>query len=271
MRGIISYIKPGTVHRYSHHKELLHILSIPNILNSYIDRIRDEVTQHKRGIIGITDLKIGDIILSTSRSYMEWVRYENEFIAPLIIAMVVNAYSILIEPDDPKKLYRKLLESITGEQAAKVIETIRITGGKIQIDYLEEQGYSIPMVKREDISLWEILEKTSEQFIIYRGIVDYNLIGKTSNIIFQENLNGISLNSSIVKGFLEYLMDTIDSKYRNGIKEAIENNGMENGYGIKLLYKIDQEMKKNNVTTHYALPLILNATFYAMHKGAMPP
>ena len=271
MWGLASYIKPGTLHRYSHHYELHYLQSIVSISTSSISRIFEEASKYRKGQIGVRGISICYFIRDVSRLIAEWTRIKLQYIFPLITSYTVNLYSIILDHNDPLRIQRLIYSTNYGVDAVNLVEAIKLVGEGGEIEQLRDKGINESSIMRDGASLHEFFEALETRYKSYQYIYPSSLHNKISRIIYEENASGVQLNNAIVRGYLEYLLEHGEKIYQEKIEKAISSGGMNTINGRKSLYKIDLMMKKNGINHHEALPLIINSLFNSMIKGAMPP
>jgi hypothetical protein len=268
---ILSYIKPGTIHRYSHHRELQYLLSLQNIFSSYYPGIQEEAAKYRKGTIGINMIKIGDMIYGSLKNLIEWTRWSSSYVIPMAISHAVNSYAYVLGTEDFSRIKNLILNVSVNKLGSYILDSLKLTGSREELEYLEERGYTSAVLERESISLQELTSILAERFPCYKAFVIRKTEDRVSRIIYDENVSGNNLNSSIIKGYLYLLQEFCKEPYTKAVKAAFEKNGMRTAEGRKLLYNLDMDLRKRGKNLHSHLPALLNSVFSAMVRGAMPP
>ncbi len=265
--AVYSYIKPGAMHRYSPGPQPYNYMRVALSLSNEIYRLAIDIDRASRGEIGLPDIRIGQII---SRSLREGlvslgVLAPLEMISSIIFSALALSYGLSRREDKPSGLLKALydiLSTTTVRDTLELYDTLRRMGYN-EAEYLELQGYTRGYLEVEGYRLIDFTRILANKHKLFSYIQPHNrfVVNIAERIIEDYDL-GKDLNNAIVRGYVELLAKEY-SDLAKKLDEAVKLKLMRTRDGLRLLYNIDQEIRKTGKSFDELIPVLILAVSIA--------
>lgn len=260
--SIYSYVKPGTIHRFSLHDIDLHryVRIVTSSLDSYINAI--ELGSHvAKGLLTFPTLNVGRVITRSIVTSMRWLTnsLSAEFHLIMIPSTIALSYSIIVSGQSFINTFKKAVINIMRHSGVKdSIEVYSVIKDITPFnDLMSELGITEGYIRVNSLSLYDL----------------YSMLGKKSrslNVLVSKLDIIISMSSRFVKIYNEvgdYNLATV----------ATYVDGLERIYGIPLkldisrgrvtineLYSVDREFRSKNMSFNDLIPLLCLSVLLAL-------
>lgn len=262
-----SYIKPGAIHRYSPGIQPYNYVRVALSLLNEVYRLAVDVSRAYKGEIGLPDIRLGQAL---SRSLREGI-VSLGALAPLdmVLSIIFSALALAHgysrreqKPSGYLKALYDVLSATTTRDVLEFYDTLRRMGYD-EAEYLELQGYTRGYIEVEGYRLPDIIRSLSNKHKLFNYVQPHNrVIVDVAEIIIEDYETGKDLNNAVVRGYVE-LLRREENSLTEKINEALKLKLTRTRNGLKLLYSLDQELRRSGKNFDELVPVLVLAVSIA--------
>lgn len=256
-----SYIKPGAMHRYSSGPQPYNYVHIALSLSNEVYRLAVDVDRACRGEIGLPDIRLGQTL---SRSLREGL-VSLGVLAPLdmVLSIIFSALALSHgysrkeqKPSGYLKALYDVLSATTIRDTLEFYDTLRRMGYS-EVEYLELQGYTRGYIEVEGYRLIDIIRPLSSKHKLFNYVQPHNrFIVDVAETIIEDYEAGKDLNNAVVRGYIE-LLRREENSLAERLEEALRLKLTRTRDGLRLLYNLDQELRKSGRSFDGLIPVLV--------------
>ena len=265
-----AYIKPGCMHRFSEHKELIDYITLGPKLYNVLVKASEVGEKVASGKIGAPSAGLGRLLSDAIKAIGGRLTKNSVFydaIVSLTVTTIAASHALAthkreISESRIEKSLRLFLASSTGKDSSVLVHVTRTIGPSKYVSLFNKADFTRTRVELEDISLYEIFYTLSPISVSLRALLEFTpIINTVKNIKkYYEKLRDV--NSALVSAYILTLLDL--GKPPLWVKKELEyilsEGAMVSRASAKKLFEIDRKMRKENIDYNKLLPILTTAS-----------
>jgi len=265
-----AYIKPGCMHRFSEHKELIDYITLGPKLYNVLVKASEIGEKVASGKIGAPSAGIGRL-LSDAIKAIGGRLTKNRVFYDAIVSLTITAIAAShastvhkreISESRIEKSLRLFLASSTGKDSSALVHITRTIGPTKYVSLFNKADYTRTRVEMEDISLYEIFYTLSPISISLKALVEFTPIVNTIKNIkkYYEKLRDV--NNALVSAYISELLDLEKPPLwaKKDLEYILSEGAMVSKTSAKKLFEIDRRMRKEKIEYNELLPILTTAS-----------
>ena len=269
---VSAYPKPGNVHRVRDFPDTKyeHFLASSVSLGPKMQYIAEKSHRINKGSRDWSELRIGESIQTAVNDMMKWQSGGNVHLGIILLfsPLAAAAGSVMdenqVDLDELRKSLYTIIEGATPQDSVNIYRAIDVAmsaenlGAVEQLDVTDTS--SLDIILEEEITPLDIFNECGGMdTICSEWITGFKVTFTEGYPFLRERLDeGANINGATVDTFINILSEHPDSliKRKRGIEEAsavsekaktiIQTGGASSEVGMKMIYELDDELRKEN-------------------------
>jgi len=265
-----AYIKPGCMHRFSEHRELIDYITLGPKLYNILVKASEVGEKVALGKIGAPSAGLGRILSDAiktiggrlSRNTVFYDATVSLTITTMAASHALTMHKREVSESHIEKSLKLFLASSTGKDSSALVHVTRIVGPSKYVSLFNKADFTRTRVELENISLYEIFYTLTPISVPLKALIEFTpIVNAVKNIRkYYEKLRDV--NSALVSTYILALLDLEKTPLwvRRELEHILSEGAMVSRASAKKLFEVDRKMRREKLDYNELLPILTIAS-----------